>query len=160
MVLPQYEGYPVPWENPVEFRARAVLPAAGAWDPAPTIINVAGAGKITFYVEYLRGIAHGAVDFQAFSTPFQNNRVLPLQTWYSQSMKTDGVSALEFDTHSHIQREYVRYGSTAPGGAETFVFGPIDITGVERMYIQCRESGLDLANPGTCEVVAILQEHR
>lgn len=159
-MLPAYEGHPVPWQNPVEFRARAVLPAAGAWDPAPIEVNVAGAGKITFYVEYLRGIAHGAVDFWAFYTPYQVDRVLPLQTWYSQSLKTDGASALEVDTHSHIQREYVRYGSTGPAATETFMFGPIDITGVERMYIQCRESGQDPANPGTCEIVAILQESR
>ena len=158
-MLPELEGHPLS-ENPVVFRIRAALPAGGAWDPAPLEINVAGAGKITFYIEYLRGIAHGAVDFQAFYTPFQVDRVLPLQTWYSQSMKSDGTSALELDTHSHIQREYVRYGSTAPGGAETFMFGPVDVNGVERMRIFCRESGQDLTAPGTCEIIAILQESR
>lgn len=159
-MLPSYEGHPVSWINPVEFRARVALLAGGAWDPAPIEVNVAGAGKVTFYVEYLRGIAHGAVDFQAFSSPYQLDQVLPAETWFCQSLKTDGTSAFELDTHSHIQREYVRYGSTAAGGTETFMYGPVDITGVERMYIRCRESGQNLALPGICEIVAILQESR
>jgi hypothetical protein len=156
-MLPAFEGHPVAFENPVTFKIRAALPAGGAWD-VPIEVNVAGADTATFYMEYIRGIAHGAVDMQMFSSPYQVDRVLPLQTWYCQAIKADGVLAAENDVHSRIQREYVTYASTAPGGAETFMYGPVAITGIERMYIRCREAGQNLGLPGTCEIVAILQK--
>ncbi len=59
-------GPPLPElvEPVVIARASAVLPAAGAFDSAPTEFPVAGFESMTLYIEYTRGAALGAMDWR------------------------------------------------------------------------------------------------
>ena len=138
-------------------RATAALPAAGAWDAAPTVIVTAESETVTLYANYTRGGAAGAADLQFDVSPYVATADVPAGAaeWATMTQYTAGVLAAGVDTQSRIQREYLTYQATA-AGAETFVYGPVTIGGgVERMRVRARESG-NVGAPGTLQIMAVL----
>lgn len=145
--------YPVAWQNPVTMRASAALPAAGAWDAAPTEQNVAGAGSILLTFTYTRGAAGGAFDWQVQASPYSVAANVPAGAgeWGDESLYAAGAVAAGADTQSLVQAEYQTFTSQG-AAAETFVYGPIEFDHVvERIRIPCRESGV-VGDPGTLVV--------
>lgn len=140
--------------NPVTMRAAAALPAAGAWDAAPTEIACAGFNWVMFYLTYTRGAAGGSMDFQIHTSPYSADQPV-VEDWFYQSIYAAGAVMVSVDTVSNVQRELVIYGSTG-AGAETFNYGPLSLDGtVERIRIRCRERGIT-ATPGNVHIVAVL----
>lgn len=130
-------------------RVSNILPAAGAYDPAPVAIQCPGFKRVTFYVTYTRGGAGGAVDFKVEAKRAPTS----LTVWHQLAQYSSGALTAGTDTTSNVQREEVRYQATG-AAAERFVFGPIDLEGtVEQIRVSCQESGA-VATPGTCEIIA------
>ena len=112
-MLPSDYGYPT-IENPATIRAAAALPAAGAWEAAPTELASAGYLWATFYITYTRGAAGGAVDTQLQFSPYAAD-LAGVEDWFTQSLYDAGVLAAGTDVTSNIQRELITYTSTAAG---------------------------------------------
>lgn len=152
--MPQTFVFP-PITNPITFRARAALAGAGAWDATPTVVACPSQTRATLYIEYTRGAAGGAVDFQVAVSPYAADQVAPVESWFYQSEYSAAVLAAGVDSQSRLQREYLTYLSQG-AAAETFVYGPIDLgAGVERIEVRARESGV-VGTPGTCHIVGII----
>ena len=150
-----WQSYPRGWQNPVNARASAALPAAGAWDAAPTEFFCSGAKALTITFTYTRGAAGGAFDYQIEASPYSVAALVPVGggEWANQTAKLVGAVALGADTQSRVQAEYQTYGSQgAP--AETVVVGPIYLDGtLERLRIPARESADGVVgNPGTLQI--------
>jgi hypothetical protein len=136
-------------ENPQTFRAAAALAGAGAWDAAPLEIATAGYAHLTLFLEYTRGAAGGAFDFQLQVSPTSAD--IAGEDWYPQSLYAAGAVAAGADTQSRVQREYVTYASQG-AAIETFIYGPLLIAGgAERIRVRARESG-SVGNPGTVRI--------
>jgi len=152
MVLPIDSPYPVT-TNPVVFRALAALPAVGAWDAAPIEIASAGLRYLTLYQVYTRGGVAGAADFQIFGSPYPAD-IPGVMSWFSFSLKSNGILAAGTDVISFVQREIITYTATG-AGAESFTFGAIDLGHtVERLYVRARESG-NAGAPGTLGIIGV-----
>lgn len=152
-----YDSHPVAWVNPVNLRASAALPAAGAWDATPTEQNVAGADFVTFHFTYTRGAAGGAFDWQLQTSAYSVAANVPAGAaeWVNESVYDAGVLAAGADTQSRVQREYQTYQATA-AAAEGFTFGALELRGtIERIRIRARESGA-VGTPGTLQIAATL----
>lgn len=149
------QSYPRGWQNPVNARASAALPAAGAWDTSPTEFFCSGAKALSITFTYTRGAAGGAFDWQLEASPYSVAALVPAGggEWANQTAKLVGGVALGADTQSRVQAEYQTYGSQA-APAETFTVGPIYLDGVfERLRIPCRESADGVqGTPGTLQV--------
>ena len=129
-------------------RAAAALSAAGAYDATPLELPCPGFKFVTLFLSYTRAGAGGAVTFRTEANPDAAGG-----TWFRGGLYDPGAVALGADTTSNLQREGITYGSTA-AGAETFIYGPLEIQGgVERLRFPCAESG-NLANPGTVSIEA------
>lgn len=154
-MLPIFEGHPRGWVNPVIARASAALPAAGAWDAAPTEFFVSGAHYATIHFTYTRGAAGGAFDWQLETSIYSVAGNVPAGAgaWANGTAYAVGAVATNADTQSLAQAEYVTYGSQA-AAAETFVIGPIALNAtIERMRIPARESSDGIvATPGTLQI--------
>lgn len=127
--------------NNVRIRAAAALPPAGAdwtsaWIPCRNFLWA------TFYIQYQRGGAAGAVTFHL------EFRIARYAGAYPMSAYAVGVVAAGADTASIIQREVVTY--TAVGaGAEAVIWGPIAMrAGVEDLRMVANETG-NAGSPGT-----------
>jgi hypothetical protein len=159
MALPIWEPHPRGWQNPVNARVSAVLPAAGAWDAAPTEFFTSGAHTITIQFTYTRGAAGGAFDFQLEASVYSIAALVPAGgvAWANETAMLVGAVAIGVDTQSQIQQEYITYGSQA-GGAETIIVGPIPLMGtVERIRIPARESADGvIITPGTLQITVEL----
>lgn len=151
MALPIDRPYPI-IANPVTMRAAAILPAAGAWDAAPTEVACAGAEWMRFFFTYTRGAATGAFEYYYDGSPYAVD-VAGVEDWFHGSLYVPGTLILCNDVMSLVQREYINYCATS-ANAETFIGPPIHLAGcVERLRIFCREAGV-IGNPGTVHVVA------
>ncbi len=152
------EIVPFPYiTNPIVFRASAALPAAGAWvsvGAAQPIVAVPQHATVTLYASYTRGAAGGAFDFRLVVSPYSAT-VAGVENWFVQSEYSAAVLAAGADSQSRLQREYLTYQSQA-AAIENVVYGPVDLgAGVERMYVDCRESGV-VGTPGTLHIVGIV----
>lgn len=147
------------WWNPATARASAALPAAGAWDAAPTELGSAYSTHLTLFFTYTRGGNTGAFDWQLETSPFSIDALAPAGSavWFTEPLFAGGLVALQADSQSHVQRNYNTYGAVA-GAAEDFHFD-IDLNGnVERYRVRARESADgDTDNPGTLAIVAELR---
>ena len=131
-------------------RASAALPAAGAWDAAPTEFFCSGMDHIRLVFTYTRGAAGGAFEFRIETSGESSGA-----TWEQASIYAGAPVVLNADTTSGVQREGIEYGSTA-AAAEAFDYGPVELNGtVERMRISARETGA-VGSPGTLEIKAFL----
>jgi len=147
-------AHPVGWQNPVEMRASAALPAAGAWDATPTEQNVAGGGSILLTFTYTEGAVGGAFDWQLQASPYSIAANVPAGAgeWGDESLHSMGAVVGGADTQSLVQAEYQTFDPTG-AAIETFDYGPIELDHtVERVRIPCRESGV-VGTPGTLAVV-------
>jgi hypothetical protein len=137
-------------------RASAALPAAGAWDAAPTEMACPYFENATFNFTYTRGAAGGAFDFQIEASPYSvaANAPAGASEWITAAIYAGGAVVAGADTTSLVQRELESYASQG-AAAEDFSFGPIDLGGtVERIRIRARESGA-VGTPGTLQVEAV-----
>lgn len=131
-------------------RASAALPAAGAWDTAPTELLSAGMDWIMLILTYTRGAAGGACEFRVEVSPDSSGT-----RWARASLYDPGILAAGADVDSAVQREEFTYAAIA-AGAETFLYGPLHLGGhVERIRIPAHETGV-VGTPGTLAVEARL----
>lgn len=149
--------HPRGWVNPVVLRATAVLPAAGAWDAAPIEGACAMAQSITLTFTYTRGAVNGAFDWQLQTSEYGNVTVVPAgaNEWNAESLQASGAVAAGVETMSRVQTEYQTYQEQSTGAAESFVYGPITLDGVERLRVRARESGV-AGTPGTLQISAVI----
>jgi hypothetical protein len=149
------DSYPRGYANPVNLRASAALPAAGAWDTTPTESSSANVENLTLTFTYTRGAQAGAFDWQLWTSPYAVAANVPTgaEEWAAESIYSAGVLAAGSDVQSEAQREYQTYEATG-AVAESFTYGPIALEGtVERVRVRARESGA-VADPGTLQIVA------
>lgn len=130
-------------------RASAALPAAGAWDAAPTEVVIAGMDWVTFVFTYARGAAGGAFEFRLEVSPDSSGTA-----WARSALYDPGVLAAGSDVNSAVQREELTYQATG-AAAEVFVYGPVRVTGLERLRVPAHETGA-VGAPGTLAVRARL----
>jgi len=152
-----FDSYPPAWVNPVTMRASAALPAAGAWDAAPTEQNVAGAGSITFSFTYTEGAVGGAFDWQLQTSIYSVAANVPAGAgeWGDEALYSAGAVAAGADTQSRVQAEYQTFNPVGVA-AETFTYGPVELGHtIERVRILARESGV-VGTPGLLQVTAEL----
>lgn len=138
-------------------RARAALPAAGAWDPAPVEINTSGANFVLLFLDYLAGAAAGAVDVQLQAAPNSVDGGGAEPDWYPLTLFAPGAMVAGTDITSLVQREVINYNAVAAvPEVETYCIGPIELRScVERLRLRARETGAVLT-PGTLGVWASL----
>lgn len=153
-MLPIAFTHPVAWVNPEVMRATAALEAAGAWDAAPTELNVYGATSMILSFTYTRGAAGGAFDFQIQASIYSVTALAPAGAgeWMDESLYAAGIVAAGADTTSLVQAELQSFTSQG-AAAETFIYGPILLESTERIRIPARESGV-VGTPGTLQVTA------
>lgn len=129
-------------------RASVPLPAAGAFDSAPTALACPGFDFLTLYFTYTRGGAGGAFKFKIEVSPDSSGSV-----WHQAALYSPGTVTPGSDTGSTTQREHITYQSTG-AGAELFVYGPVEMGGtVERVRIVAAETGA-VGTPGTLKIEA------
>lgn len=127
-------------------RASAALPAAGAYDAAPTELYCPGFDQVMLSLEYTRGGAGGAFAFRVETSPASSGDVWHRTTLYAGAAVVAGA-----DSQSDIQREAVEYQATGDP-IEKFAFGPVKLAGaVERIRIACAETG-NVGAPGTLKI--------
>lgn len=151
-------AHPVRWTNPVVLRASAALPAAGAFDAAPTASFSTGAESLTLAFTYTRGAANGAFDWQIEVSMYSVAANVPTDAseWVTEAIYSAGAVAAGADSQGFAQREYQSYASQG-AAAEDFIFGPIELgTAVERVRVRARESGV-IGTPGTLSIVGVLR---
>ena len=153
-------AHPVRWTNPVVLRASAALPAAGAFDAAPTASFSTGAESLTLSFTYTRGAAGGGFDWQIEVSLYSvaANAPTGAAEWVTEPLYAAGAVAEGADSQSRVQREYQTYGSQG-AAAEDFIFGPIELgTAVERVRVRARESADGVVgSPGTLSIVGVLR---
>ena len=147
-----YWSHPPGWTNPVNLRASAALPAAGAWDATPTESSAALASTVTLSFTYTRGAVGGAFDWQMEVSPYAvaANVAAGASEWVTEAIYAGGAVVAGADTTSLVQGELQSYTATG-AAAEDFVYGPIELNGVERVRVRARESGV-VGTPGTLQV--------
>ena len=140
---------PVNFRRPVVARAAAILLPAGAWDAAPTEMQISNAGSMTMYLAYTRGAVGGAVDYRIEVTAED-----PAVLWCRSTVRAVGALVAGVEVVSNIQGEITTY--TAEGaGQEGRVIGPMRISdGVRWIRIGARESG-NVANPGNLAIACM-----
>ena len=128
-------------------RVFAILPAAGAWDAAPTEMACPGFDYVTLYVSYIEGaVPGGAVDFRIEISPDSTGAV-----WHRLSVQALGALAPGADVESDIQAGDFSFNPTTVN-REYFSYGPIQLGGtVERIRVAAQETG-QVATPGSCEI--------
>lgn len=137
-------------------RAAAALPAAGAYDAAPTELSCQAAGAVTLFTTYTRAGVGGSVRLRVQVSPYAAD-IVGVQNWFQLSLYAAAVLAAGADANSFVQRETILYTSTA-AGAETFAYGPIRLDGtISRLRIAAAEVGAQ-GTPGACEIVALFQQ--
>ena len=139
-------------------RASAALPAAGAWDAAPTVVTSSGAESLMLAFTYTRGAAGGAFDWQLQVSPYAVAADAPTgaSEWLTELLYSAGAVAAGADSQSFAQHEYQTY-TTLTGDAESFAFGPIELGGaIERVRVRARESGV-VGSPGTLVIAGALR---
>jgi hypothetical protein len=150
-------AHPRGWANPVTARASAALPAAGAFDAAPTEFFASGAETMRLQFTYTRAAVGGAFDFQIETSIYSVAALVPTDAgeWADPSVEAVGAVVAGADTQSLVQDGYDTFTSSG-AAAETFTYGPVQLNGtIERVRVPCRESGVP-GNPGNLVVVAEL----
>ncbi len=137
-------------ETKITARASAALPAAGAYDTAPTEFRMSSLRYLNLFILYTRGAAGGAYDFLIEVSPDASG-----SAWYTVVLKTEATVVINTDAQSNVQREAIEYGAVG-ASAEGIMFGPLDLgRAVERVRIPFRETGV-AGTPGTLAAVAML----
>ena len=131
-------------------RGAAALPAAGAWDAAPLVIDTAGMDYATIHCAYTRGAAGGAYEIAVWVSPASTGA-----DWARATIYDPGVVAVNNDTTSNLQAEGLEVGAVG-AGLEAIAYGPVHLAGaVERLMIPARETGV-VGTPGTLSIYVFL----
>jgi len=138
-------------------RAVAVLPAAGAWDAAPTEINVDGAQFITLFFSYTRGGAGGSFRFLPQVSPYSADQgVATIGNWFPPSVRNVAGFVIGADVAVNVQRLegdlYTAVGATL----ETFSLEIELGASAQRFRCACQEVG-NVALPGAAHIIAYLR---
>jgi len=139
-------------------RASAALPAAGAWDVAPTELFVSGADVVHLQFAYTRGGAGGSFGFQVQTSPYAIAGNVPAggAAWSDGGSYGVGIIAAGADTTSALQGEQIVFQATG-AGQEIIPFTLTNLGGtVERIRIPCHEVGA-VGTPGTLIVTLVAQ---
>lgn len=129
-------------------RVSAALPAAGAYDTTPLILESPSAWFVTYYFRYTAGAAGGGFSFKVEVSPDST----PI--WHQTTIYAPGTVTPGADTVSTLQREELDYLAVGVG-LESFVYGPVDLRRtVERVRLFAKETGVT-ATPGTLAVIAV-----
>ena len=138
-------------------RAYAILPAAGAWD-VPTEIPCVGMGRLTLFVEYLRGAPNGAAEMLLEVSPFSTviAAALPvgITEWYPLCLVEQPGVVAGADSTALLQRNILRLTSTG-ADREGFTFDVNLPDYSEQFRVSFRESGV-VNSPGNLGYYAIL----
>ena len=152
------DPYPRGYANPVTLRASAALPAAGAWDAAPTESYSTNGKVMSLHFTYTRGDDPGAFDWQLEVSHYSVAAIVPAgaSEWVTMPLYSSGAVALGADSQSNVQLEYITYGATG-AAAEDFVW-EVALNGtVERVRIRARESADGtIGTPGTLQITAVI----
>lgn len=142
-------------------RARAALPAAGAFDATALEIDVQEFPRLTIFGDYERGGAGGSVDIAVQWSPYQDAEALAIVAaggiaWYPVMHVDANVLAPGTVEITDIQERYIRYQPpTADQSALSFT---VDIpSSAERFRCLCAESGA-VGTPGTLALYGLLSE--
>lgn len=149
--MPNASDYSLPlngsYQNQQIVRVSSALPAAGAWDQS--VIQIPDFDKVVLLFEYTRGGAGGGFEIMLEAS-------LDGVDYYSTSIYAGGAVVDNADSTSQVQREIIKYGSTA-AAVERFLLGPVLTGGVfDYLRVSAREEG-DVAHPGTLEIMAGLK---
>ena len=129
-------------------RASAALPAAGAYDLAPTEMPCPGFQKVMLSLAYTRGGAAGAFAFRVETSPASSGAV-----WHRTVLINAPAVVPGADSQGDVQRNAMEYQATG-AAIERFIYGPIDLGGaVERIRIAAAETG-NVGAPGTLAITA------
>jgi len=133
--------------NQQEARAWAILPAAGAWDAAPTAVQCSDFDHVTLFCSYQEGaVVGGVVDFRIEVSPDLTGAV-----WHRLSIQALGAVAPGADVESDVQAADFSFDPTTVN-REYFSYGPITLGGtVERIRVAAQETG-QVGTPGNCQV--------
>jgi hypothetical protein len=123
-------------------RPSSVLPAAGAYDPSPTIIPCEGQTELVFMLTYLRAAVGGSVSFKV---EFSDDKV----TWFQTSHLGAPTFTAAVDSVFGLQRAEVKYTSTS-ASQENFM-SPSFTVAARWARISCKESGV-IGSAGTVSV--------
>ena len=157
MPLSNSQTYPTGQANPCVLRTWAVLPAAGAWDAAPTVGVVQGFWWARLYFAYQRVHPNGTLEYYYDLSPFYADAGAggSAQAWFHGSLYVPGKMTPCQLQHSMVQQEYISY-CPATEDIETFISPPIHLGGcIERLRVFCRENVVSQAQPGYAEVTAV-----
>ena len=101
----------------------------------------------------------GAFDWQLEVSHYSVAGLVPIgaSEWVTMSAYDMGVVAVDTDTASLIQREFITYGLVA-APTEDFAFSVELARVIERVRIRARESPAEgtIATPGTLQITAVL----
>ena len=152
--LPIAFSHPTGWVNPVTVGTWAAL--TGAFVDGNEIVT-AGAGSIVFQITYTPGAAGQELNFYVETSIYAIVGNVPAGAgeWARESIYQPGAVAVGTDIESLMQREFESYTATG-AAAETFVYGPVELSGViERLRMAALEAG-DPQEFGSLIVVAEL----
>lgn len=157
-MLGQFNPHPLALQNPVEIRAFEPLPAAGAYDAAPTVIECGGFWWCRFYFVYDAGV--GAVDpsleWYYEVSPYSAGATVGMAQaeWVRNTLYVPGTLTPWATVVSDVQQETFVFAPDSLA-AETFIGPPIHLAGcVERIRVYCRERGA-IGMPGSCGVLGV-----
>ena len=123
-------------------RASGILPAAGAWDAAPTEINTASYKFLEVWINYLEGAATGKVSVML-------EKQLPSGTWGRPVRIQPGRFIQGTDFMSKMQAEEWELDPIVVGSQ--IVTMTFEINHPAQIRMAARESGV-IGTPGTCEI--------
>lgn len=121
-------------------RASAALPAAGAYDSAPTSVPVQHADEVTLYLAYAQGGAGGACALKIDVSPDQGT------TWHALTVLD---STLTVSTPNATMNAYAQV-LQFPAGSGNYCY-TLATGGVPLLRVRAAETG-NTAAPGTLSV--------
>jgi len=144
------EQAPIQYDTSVvTVRASAALPAAGAFDAAPTEIPTGGRRYLLLVHQYTRAAAGGSFRHRVRTA----TTVGGTDYWAQAVLIQNGAFAAGADVNSLIQREDFEYQAT--GAAAELIYCIYDLGRAHKVRVPSREVGA-VANPGTLLSLGIL----
>lgn len=136
--------------DPITVRATAALPAAGAYDSSPTVIDTGNYSTLELRVTYTRGGVGGSCKFmvQIGSDSAQG-------TFFTRTVDDGTINATGSKSFSNIYQSEKLYTPTG-AGAESYTY-IIDVSDVRYVKIPFAEAGA-VGTPGTVTADCILGE--
>lgn len=158
MPIPGIDTHPRGYQNPVNLRASAALPLAGAWDAVVDLVEsfATYADFLTLNFTYTPEQG-GAFDFQLWTSLYFVAARVPAgaQEWAAPPIYASGAVVAGADTQSLLQEEYQTYTPDAVA-IHSFDLGPIPLRGtIARIRVRARESG-NVGAPGVLQITGVL----